>query len=218
MNAIKVCAIYLAAGQSRRMGENKLALPLRKTTIGSLALRAALESDLDHIFVVSKKEDNLDWMEPFFFLSHFQAKWTHIRCVNAELGQAYSLKCGLMSALKRNPDGIMVILADQPFVPVTTINELISVAEYVIQNKMDEKINYIAAGFQGVPRPPVLFFRAILPLLLELKGDEGARQLFRKSSLKGILHEIHEKIAFFDIDTKEDYDKAVNCELKNDRL
>ncbi|MCQ6282325.1 NTP transferase domain-containing protein [Bacillus sp. EB600] len=210
MNSIRICGIYLAAGQSRRMGENKLALPFKKTTIGSSALRAALESALDHIIVVTKQDDSLEWMNSSFFQSPYREKWTLVPCPDARLGQAHSLTCGVLSALDRKPDGMMVILADQPFLLEDRINELIFLSEQVYRKNKIGDIPYIAASYLGKPRPPVLFFQQLVPPLLQLNGDEGARQLFRKSSaLKGILIEMEDENTFFDIDTKEDYARAV---------
>lgn len=211
MNSIKVCAVFLAAGQSSRMGENKLALPLKNTTVGSLALRAALQSELEHTFVVTKQDDELEWVEPAFFQSPFQKKWTLSRCQNSHLGQAHSLICGLKAALEQNPSGILILLADQPFVQSKTINQLISIGEQIRENKRDT--HYIAASKQGKPRPPILFFQHMVPYLLNLDGDEGARQLIRNASFKGLLVEIKEENAFFDIDTKEDYKRAVRDSL-----
>lgn len=211
---MKVCAIYLAAGQSKRMGENKLALPLLKTTVGSLAFHAALQSKLEHIIVVTKEDDCLSWMDPSFFQTPFKEKWSHARCQDAVLGQSHSLKYGLQAAQKRNSNGIMVLLADQPFLNVKTINELIILGEQFQKKKDLNEITYVAASFQGIPRPPILFLQKSFSFLSDLKGDEGARQLFRKSILKGRLVEGRDERIFFDLDTKEDYVCVLNETLK----
>jgi molybdenum cofactor cytidylyltransferase len=211
---MQVCAIYLAAGQSRRMGENKLALPLRKTTIGSMAFEAALQSKLEHIIVVTKEDDCLRWIDPYLFQKPFIEKWSIVRCQDAVLGQAHSLKCGLQEAKKLNPSGIMVLLADQPFLNVETIDELIILGKQFHMKKELNEITYVAASLQGIPRPPILFLQQSFPFLLDLKGDEGARQLFRKSALKGKLVEGRDERIFFDLDTKEDYACVLNETLK----
>jgi molybdenum cofactor cytidylyltransferase len=209
MNSMNACGIYLAAGSSSRMGENKLALPFGKTTIGSSALRAALDSTLDHVIIVAKQDDPLRWIDNRFFQQPFSNKWTLARCHDAASGQAYSLKCGLEAAGKRNPDSIMVILADQPFLPVKTIDDLIFLGEQMIKNKENSNTAFIASGFQEQQRPPILFFQQFIPYLLELHGDEGARQLFRKESLQGITVEMKDENIFIDVDTKEDYRKSI---------
>ncbi|MDP4103739.1 MAG: NTP transferase domain-containing protein [Bacillota bacterium] len=210
MKEMQVCGVYLAAGQSRRMGENKLALPLRKSTVGSMAFQAALLSKLEHIIVVTKENDCLSWMDPSFFQKPLNEKWSLARCQDVVLGQAHSLKCGLHAAQKRHPNGIMVLLADQPFLHVKLINDLIILGEQFQKKKDMNEITYVAASFQGVPRPPILFLQQAFPFLLELKGDEGARQLFQKSILKGKLLELSDERIFFDLDTKEDYESVAN--------
>jgi molybdenum cofactor cytidylyltransferase len=214
MKQMKICAIYLAAGQSKRMGENKLALPLKKTTVGSFAFQAALKSELEHIIVVAKEEDCLAWMDPSFFQEPFKEKWSLARCQDAVLGQAHSLKCGLNAALKWNPYGIMILLADQPFLTIKAINELIFLGEQIQKKKELTEVSYVGASFQGIPRPPILFFQQAIPFLLELNGDEGARQLLQKSILKGRLLEVEDESILFDLDTKEDYARAVNGSIK----
>lgn len=213
MKEVKICAVYLAAGQSRRMGENKLALPLGEKTVGSLSLQTALKSDLNHIIVVAKEEDRLEWVAPSFFQYPFKEKWSLARCHDAVLGQAHSLKCGLKAAQKVNPDGIMILLADNPFLDVKTINEVLLLGKQVQGEKNFSQISFVGASFQGIPRPPILFFSQSFPFLLELNGDEGARQLLRKSLLKGRLLDAGDESIFIDLDTKEDYAKAINRKI-----
>lgn len=204
---MKVCAIYLAAGQSSRMGENKLSLPLGQMTVGSAALHKALQSELDHIIVVARREDDLVWMDHSFFQISFQNKWTLVRCHSAALGQAHSLKCGLHAALKRNPDATMVILADQPFLTIETINKVIHWGKKL--KKEGEEMTYIASSFQGICRPPILFSRQAIPYLFKLNGDEGARRMFQNDSIRGVQVDLKDENLFFDVDTKEDYTRAV---------
>jgi molybdenum cofactor cytidylyltransferase len=214
MKDVKICAVYLAAGQSRRMGENKLALPLGAKTVGSLSLQSALKSDLDHIIIVAKEDDRLEWVAPSLFQNPFKEKWSLVRCQDAVLGQAHSLKCGLKAAQELNPDGIMILLADNPFLDVKTINDVLLLGKQVQEKKNLGQISFVGASFQGIPRPPILFFQQSFPYLLELKGDQGARQLLRKSLLKGLLLDVRDESIFIDLDTKEDYVKAINRTFK----
>ena len=64
---MKTAAIYLAAGTSRRMGTDKRSLFLNGVSLGSIALKNALLSELDHIFVITRKGDSLHWLSDFFF-------------------------------------------------------------------------------------------------------------------------------------------------------
>lgn len=206
MKDTRIIAIYLAAGNSRRMGLNKLALQLGTMTIGNSGLQTALKSTLEHIIVVTREGDALEWIDEALFRSSDRNRWTAVTCQDAEKGQAHSLQCGLRAAMNRNPKGIMILLADQPLLPVSIINDL--VLRYVMVYQDIGNIEFVAASFQGIPRPPIIFSPVAVPKLLKLKGDEGARQLFRmKTPLGGLLVDYENAWAFFDVDTKEEYER-----------
>jgi molybdenum cofactor cytidylyltransferase len=201
----RIIAIYLAAGNSRRMGVNKLALQLGTTTIGNSTFQRAVKSELEHIIVVTRVGDALEWMDTALFRGSDRNRWTTVTCLDAEKGQAHSLQCGLRAAMEMNPKGMMILLADQPLLPVSIINDLI--LRYGLVNQDNGNIGFVAASFQGTPRPPIIFSPDAVPELLKLKGDEGARQLFRmKTPMEGILIDYDNARAFIDIDTKEEYE------------
>ncbi|PEJ59044.1 xanthine dehydrogenase [Bacillus sp. AFS002410] len=212
MKNSKIVAILLAAGSSKRMGQNKISLPLGSSTIGSYGLRQFIKSNIEHIFVVTKENDSLDWIDRDLF--HFPNRdyWTQVPCSNAYQGQSFSLKCGLTAALKMNPLSIMILLADQPFLSIKTINEIHQ--NYIKRTSENPSIPFLAASFQGIPRPPIIFSTNTLPELFMLSGDEGARTLIRKQTkLEGLLVEFENMWDFFDIDTKEAYDVAKGVEF-----
>ncbi|WP_078409826.1 NTP transferase domain-containing protein [Priestia abyssalis] len=203
MNRKRIIAVYLAAGKSSRMGTNKLSLSLGETTVGSSGLQAALQSMLHHVIVVAKAEDTLDWMDPIFFSGEIRKRWTCIPCPEAQKGQAYSLRCGLQEGKRMKADGIMILLADQPFISAQMINDLIDGYE------THKNIPFITANFRSILRPPVLFSPEVFPSLMRLEGDEGARKLLRQGAvMKGMAIEYMNERAFYDIDTKEDYERV----------
>lgn len=189
------------------MGANKLSLPLSTLTIGSSALHTALSSSLDHVFVVAKKEDPLDWMDRFFFGSPYSSRWTHVVCTDAEKGQAHSLQSGFQAAMNANPKGIMVLLADQPYLTEATIEKLKKT--YL---SFSTPVDFVAARYEGIPRPPVIFSPRVIPTLMKLQGDIGARKLLQ--DLGGSYEDFSNAWDFFDIDTKEDYEIAIGGESR----
>ncbi len=207
MQDSRIVGIYLAAGKSSRMGENKLLLPLKNTTLGSLALNTALTTNLDHIVVVTKEEDPLDWLDYIFFTSLFVKRWTHVTCAEAKEGQAYSLRRGLQEVNAMKAEAVLVFLADQPFVTVRIMNNLI--ARYRTNLNEGRERDFVAASFKGIVRPPILFSRNMFPALEKLEGDMGARKLIRKSFIgNGDTIEYEDERAFFDIDTREEYEQV----------
>ncbi|ODG94020.1 hypothetical protein BED47_02290 [Gottfriedia luciferensis] len=207
MKNSRIVAILLAAGSSKRMGQNKMSLPLGNSTIGSIGLRTFINSNIDHVFVVTKEDDSLNWISKDLFQKPYKDSWTHVPCASANKGQSYSLKCGLNQTLKSKALGIMILLADQPFLSIHTINELHEI--YLNRVSENSTIPFLAASFQGFPRPPIILSPNTIPELFMLNGDEGARAIIRNhTNLEDFLVEFENKWDFFDIDTKEAYDVA----------
>ncbi|MFC3885744.1 nucleotidyltransferase family protein [Bacillus songklensis] len=201
MNEAKIIGIYLAAGKSRRMGSNKLFLPLGDDRLGSRALKTALQSSLDHIVVITRQDDFLEWVHPSLFLEPFNKRWSYLPCPKAEQGQSLSLKCGIQKAQSLQADGIIILLADQPFISKEMLDELIS----LFNDK--RSYDFVAASYNDIPRPPILFSKNQFSHLLKLKGDEGARRLLRKSGCHhGLMKHYDDYANFIDIDTREEYE------------
>ena len=191
---MKIVGIYLAAGSSRRMGPgiHKLCLPLQGTLLGILALNTALASNLSEVIVIT---NFTSWL-----LENGQKEGVHtLFCQNASLGQSYSLRQGIEKAESLQADGAMVMLADQPFITVETLNTIIR------EFQQCPKLQYVAAAHQDIPRPPVLFSSNMFPVLKKLKGDQGARFIFSDPAFHGkVLPHDDEKL-FYDVDTWEAY-------------
>ncbi|NDI37097.1 nucleotidyltransferase family protein [Chengkuizengella sediminis] len=202
----RIVGVFLAAGKSDRMGNNKLNLPLGKQTLGSITLKTAIHSSLDHLVVVTKEQDTPQWISPFLLSPPSKKKWTQQTCKSAIKGQAYSIKCGVKKAMQLQPKAIMILLADQPFISKEMINKLINC---YIQHK---DAYFVAACYQNTISPPILFSHQMFPAIMQLEGDVGARYLLKKEKWRetGIILPFEHSIPFLDVDTKEDYEFATN--------
>ncbi|NIK79719.1 xanthine dehydrogenase accessory protein pucB [Paenibacillus castaneae] len=197
MRLNNVVGIYLAAGQSTRMGSNKLRLPLGSMHLGNYALAAALSSNLDFVFVISI-DAAADWMDNTFLQNPIKRKWSVVYCPEAHLGQAHSLRCGIQAAQAMGAAAVMVLLADQPFITKEMINELLEGFQ------TNSSIGFVASSCNGLARPPVIFAQRMFPELLRLQNDQGARHLIRKEG-SGICINFAQQDLFMDVDTAEDY-------------
>ncbi|WP_169507565.1 NTP transferase domain-containing protein [Paenibacillus harenae] len=185
------------------MGRSKLCLPVGARPLGSIALEAAAASLLNGVAVVTQAEDSLDWIPSFMFENPHRRKWIHVPCETARLGMAESLKCGLMRVQGLQAHAVLVILADQPFVNAVMIDHMVS--QYNNENKA-----FIAARYEGIPRPPVLFDSCMFPDLLQLQGDEGARRMIQNvGKEKSMMIDWHDAKCFIDIDTQNDYESLL---------
>lgn len=184
----------MAAGSSRRMGPgmHKLCLPMQGTLLGNLALNTALASNLNEVIVIT---NFTSWL-----LESGQKEGVHtLSCQNASLGQSYSLRQGIEKAESMQADGAMVMLADQPFITTALLNGIIH--EFC----QHPELQYVAAAYQGIPRPPVLFSSNIFPILRKLKGDQGARLIFSDPAFQGKVLPYDDEKLFYDVDTWEAY-------------
>ncbi|CAH2712998.1 Purine catabolism protein PucB [Neobacillus rhizosphaerae] len=200
MDNFRLVGIYLAAGKSSRMGSQKLNLPVANHYLGSMALLAALESRLDVTIAVTRKGDSLRWLTPFSKRKNLRV----LACEDADKGQSASLKAGVKAAADLAATGVVVLLADQPFVTIEMINKLVD------ESRTFQDYAYISYLHRGIPKPPVYFSNCLFPIITELEGDQGARNLIRGADkFSGKRMESEKDVSFFDVDTNEDYQEVL---------
>jgi molybdenum cofactor cytidylyltransferase len=187
----KVSAILLGAGESKRMGVNKLGLPWRKKTVFQHCLDTLLRSNVKEIVVVLSKKtkgirSRLDTrrvkvvMNPFF-----------------RRGMSTSIRRG-MRAVDPRSEGILIALGDQPFLKARTINAL-------IRAFVRRKHTLIVPSFQGKKGHPVIFHRKYEKELLNLKGDVGGRSIIDSHPGNVWVVRVKSEGVVKDIDTRDDY-------------
>ena len=194
---MKIAGIYLAAGKSSRMGRNKLMLNVGFMTLGSLALETALKSSLDAVYVITKETDDVGWLPAEMKVHN---KCIIIPCPSADKGQSESLKCGIERAKIDHMDAVLVMLADQPFITVQMLNEMIACM------KNNPTCRFVATSFEQTISPPVLLASALYADLLKLHGDSGAKAILHGDFLHmGKQLPCADQRLVFDVDTPEDY-------------
>lgn len=114
-------------------------------------------------------------------------------------GQSTSLRAGLL-ALPRELKGALVLLADQPFVDANLIDRLVGLYE-------ESGAPIVAPQHDGRRGNPVLFDHAVLPELLTVVGDTGAREVIARHRDRLATLELKDARAFQDVDTWEDYQR-----------
>jgi len=191
----KISAILLAAGESKRMGVNKLALPWGRKTVLEHCVDVLLRSKIMEVVVVLSDRtkalgDRL--REP---------KVKLVMNPNYHRGISTSIRRGVQAVDRKN-DGILIALGDQPLLRTKTINALVHAL-------VQEKGKIIVPIFRGRRGHPVLFSPTFAKELLHLKGDVGARSLLQKH-LKSVF-EVRTKSegVVTDMDTWEDYRKRL---------
>ncbi|WP_413381149.1 nucleotidyltransferase family protein [Alkalihalobacillus sp. 1P02AB] len=208
MKTHRIVGLYLAAGLSTRMGTSKFLLRVNDEVLGVIALKKALQSSLEHIFVVISKTEQKEEVESSLTKKE-RKKMSFVFNKNPNLGQSQSLKCGLKMAIEDDVDGVMILLADQPLMTNQMIDLLINKYESVIQK--GQSVDYIVSECQNIIQPPILCLRSTFEQLFLLSGDQGAKKLIQQTNAHKVVKlKYDQKELFFDIDTKEQFEWFIN--------
>lgn len=188
----KVAAIVLAAGRSSRMGEQQKQL----ASVGGIPMirrvvDALMKSEILSTTVVTGACSEGVVQE----LRNCKVSVVH----NADYrdGIASSLKRGL-SSLPEGIDGVMILLADMPFIAATHINELL--AEF---NPATER-DIVAPIREGRLGNPVIWSTRYVPAMMKLNGDRGARLLLDEFAANVWEVPMGDDAIFMDVDTLEE--------------
>jgi molybdenum cofactor cytidylyltransferase len=195
-SSIFISALLLAAGKGERMGQAKQLL--------SLGAQRMVEASLDNLIASQATEIIIvlgfaaEEIRPFV-----QGKERTKVIVNYRFseGMSFSIHAGVQ-ATDPSAKGVLIALADQPFIPPQVIDHL---------------IERFAAGEKGIVLPvyagkqghPVIFDRKrYAPELLMLQGDLGGKEIVRKHPEDCLEVAVASKGVVVDIDEPEDYKKV----------
>jgi molybdenum cofactor cytidylyltransferase len=180
--AVSVAAVVLAAGASSRLGEAKQLVRLGAETLLERAVRVARDAKCSPVVVVLgasaaliRAQCELD--DAIIVVNH---DWAD--------GMGSSIPVGV-SAL-RDVDGCVVMTCDMPAVTAEHLRSLMASGELTASSY---------AGRRGVP---AYFPVASFPLLVELHGDVGARDLLRSARCMELSG------GELDVDTEKDLARA----------
>jgi molybdenum cofactor cytidylyltransferase len=195
---MKISAILLGAGESRRMGRDKLILPWGKKTLFERCLQVLLRSKIQEVIVV---------------LNHRRGEMAHrlsgkkVKVLfndHPEKGMSSSIRKGLQ-ALDPKSTGILIALGDMPFIKIRTINALIKAF-----NRENGRI--VVPSFRGRRGHPVIFHRKYEEELLRLRGDEGGKTILLKHPEDVRVIPVRSEGVIRDIDTWEEYRKELRMQ------
>jgi molybdenum cofactor cytidylyltransferase len=188
-----ISAILLGAGESKRMGVDKLSLPWRRRTVLEHCFETLLQSEVQEIVVVLGPRNKR-------VKDRFQGGKAKV-VVNpySKRGMSTSIRMGLQAV---HPDsaGILIALGDHPFLKTRTINALIRIFD-----QGGEGI--IIPSFQGRMGHPVIFHKRYRKELLNLRGDVGGRTVVDRHPEAVKVVRVKSEGVVKDVDTWQDYVK-----------
>ena len=191
----KISAVLLGAGESKRMGVDKLSLPWGRKTVLEHCFETLLRSKVEEVVIVldvrNKGIKNL-----------FQgSKVKMVLNPHPEKGMSTSIRRGLQ-AIHSSSHGILIALGDQPFLKTRTINALIRAFR-------QGRSGIVVPSFRGRRGHPVIFHWRYKKELLNLKGDVGGRSIIERHPEDVRVVPVKSEGVVKDIDTWQDYKREL---------
>ncbi|GGW44277.1 nucleotidyltransferase family protein [Arenibacter certesii] len=191
-----IAVIIMAAGASSRMGTAKQLLPWGKSTLIENAIKNATDSDAKEVYVVlgaraEQLKNSIGLKEEAII---YNRDW------QSGLGSSIAIATRFILEQTVKFDGILIMLADQPLIDATYLNQLIT-AFY----EADE--NIITTKYDNGNGVPAIFGSSHYLELLQIKDDSGAKDIIRRH--KNRLVSIDSKGKTADVDTYEEYLKML---------
>jgi CTP:molybdopterin cytidylyltransferase MocA len=195
----RVTAVVLAAGGSRRLGRPKQLVRAGGEPLVRRAARVACASSCERVIVVvgASALDVHATLEGLAVETVYNDEWQE--------GIASSIRCGATEALRyppappyphdpTEPSGAVVFLAcDQPALTAAHLDELVAAWK--------AGAPAVGSRYGDTLGVPALFAASLLPALLELSGDRGAKAVL--ASCPGSVA-VDWADGAFDVDTEAD--------------
>jgi molybdenum cofactor cytidylyltransferase len=156
-------AIILAAGASTRLGHPKQLVELAGETLLQRSIRTAAEASLSPILLVVSPS------RPDLALHDKTPAHLMVDNPNASEGMASSIRAGIAVAQNHSLLGAVILTCDQPAVTPAHLRQLAFSPDQVTASRY--------AGRNGIP---AYFPASAFALLLDLRGDKGARDLLTR--------------------------------------
>lgn len=188
----RVAGIVLAAGESRRYGEQtKQLLPWGETTLVGRATQVALAAGLNPVIVVT----GYDAERVAGAVEQLPVEVVHNPDYTA--GQSTSVRRGV-DVLPANVGAAAFLMADTPGVTPADVRA-------VIQAHRETLAPIVIPTHEGQRGNPVLFDRALFNEMKAISGDTGGRALFATYRDEIVRVPVNNPGILHDIDTPETY-------------
>lgn len=215
---MKYSLIYLAAGNSRRFGKNKLLVEWNGRPLyeyGLNTLKEAVKDRTDSEILLVSQYPNILQAHPevvcvYSPKSTEGLSWSiraGIECVlGREQKREQQQECRRLPDWQEGDHWLLFLTADQPLVEKETIQNLLLQADNA-ERLTSGKTRIIRARYAGKEGSPVLFHASLIPELQQLSGDEGGRSVIRAHREEMAFVDVEEERQMADVDTVEDLEK-----------
>jgi molybdenum cofactor cytidylyltransferase len=181
--------VLLAAGNSSRMGSPKQLLDFHGKPLLRHAAETAMATGCKVIVVLGARAETV---RPALLGLDLEVvlneRWS--------AGMGTSIQTGLTAAVNRGMKGVVLALADQPFVTAEHLRRL-------IERHQQTEHSIVAARYSNTVGVPAFFSHQAFSLLFSLGPDQGCKRIILEASLETLLIDLPE--AAIDVDVTEDY-------------
>lgn len=199
-----VCAVILAAGCAKRMGQLKQLLPLGDKTILEHVIEQTLAGDFTEVYaVIGHKQQTI---RDRININDDRFHW--LINESYQMGQSTSLRTAI-NQLKSDYQHLVVFLGDLPFIKRNTIRTIYKKGQKIEAHYHEPFV--IRPTYQGKIGHPVFIGNISNELFSQIHGDSGLKSVFHKLKNK-VKIEVDDAGIILDIDTPEQYEQ-LNSEL-----
>ena len=188
--------IYLAAGNSRRFGTNKLFYKINDKELYRYGLDNLIK-------LVSMRNDcKLIVVTQYFEITKAYPDLDYVYSSKCKDGISYSIKAGLEMINKQDNFQVMFVVADQVNLNYQTLNKMLDT--YNASNYSLATLSY-----QNKVGNPTIFDCNYVDELKQLKGAYGGRKVLNKYIDECLFFEVNDHKELFDIDVIEDLNNDI---------
>ena len=200
--ALSLCAVILAAGESRRMGSDKALLPWPPVSPGQVASKTFLSAAIDSLALVSDSVivvagKNRESLAPIVYANGASLAINH----DPDRGQFSSLQTGLQQVLNRGRDAAIVTLVDRPPVNTTTIERLHAAFGSAIARWKWAAV----PEYNGKHGHPIFLAREMIEAFLKAPATASARDVQHENREHIVYVEVDDPLVTVNVNTPEEY-------------
>ena len=186
-------AIFLAAGQSKRLkSENKLTKLYKKTPLINHSLKALQKSKVNKVIIVLGHEH-----KKVKKIIKKNKKNIFIYNKNFKKGMASSIKVGLRKITK-NDKGFIIVQSDMPFIKKVDINKIFN------SIKLKKFLVYVLK-FKNKIGNPIGFDISLIKKFKNIKGEFGAKFMVKRLKKRTKFIKTSSVKSFKDFDKASDF-------------
>ena len=186
-------AIFLAAGQSKRLkSENKLTKLYKKTPLINHSLKVLQKSKVNKVIIVLGHEH-----KKVKKIIKKNKKNIFIYNKNFRKGMASSIKVGLRK-ITRNDKGFIIVQSDMPFIKTVDINKIFN------SIKLKKFLVYVLK-FKNKIGNPIGFDISLIKKFKNIKGEFGAKFMVKRLKNRTKFIRTSTAKSFKDFDKASDF-------------